>query len=68
MTQARSELQGFEGRQVCVALTDGSRIDDCQLVSTGRGDVGTLWVYTNAGDEFIPLAEVVDVWPTSRAA
>jgi hypothetical protein len=68
MTQPRSELQGFEGRQVCVALIDGSRIDDCQLVSTGRGDVGTLWVYTHAGDRFIPLAEVVDVWPMSRAA
>jgi hypothetical protein len=51
-----------------VALSDGSRIDDCELVSIGRGDVATLWVYTHAGDEFIPLAEVVDVWPTSRAA
>jgi hypothetical protein len=48
-----------------VALTDGSRLDDCQLVSIGRGRVGTLWVFTHTGDTFIPFTDVVEVWATS---
>jgi hypothetical protein len=67
MTQPRSELQGLEGRKVCVALVDGSRIDDCQLVSIGRGRVDTLWVYTHTGDSFIPFTDVVDIWPTTSS-
>jgi hypothetical protein len=45
-------------------LADGSRIDDCQLVSTGRNRVGTLWVYTNGMDAFLPHDNVVDLWET----
>jgi hypothetical protein len=29
----------FEGRRVSVALVDGSRIDDCELVSVGHHGV-----------------------------
>ena len=62
MANFSKELRELEGRQVFVALTNGSRIDDCHLVSVGRGQVGTLWVFTGGRDVFIPLADVVDVW------
>ncbi len=62
-----SQLKSLEGRQVGVALTDGTRIDDAQLVSSGRGQVLTLWVFTNGEDAFVPLLEVVDVWEAEAA-
>ena len=55
-------LQQWEGRQVSVALADGSRIDDCQLVSAGRNGAGTLWLFTNGSDLFVPLGKVTAVW------
>jgi hypothetical protein len=62
MAQAVEELRKFEGRQVSVAVADGSRIDDCSLVSAGRGRADTVWVFVNGGDIFIRLADVVAVW------
>jgi len=62
MAQAIEELRKFEGRQVSVALADGSRIDDCSLVSAGRGRADTVWVFVNGTDVFVRLAEVVAVW------
>jgi hypothetical protein len=63
MRQKRfAELRSLEGRQVGVALADGSRIDDCQLVSAGRAGVRTLWVFTNGADTFVPHHDVADVW------
>ena len=48
MSQERmSELRCLEGRQVSVALADGSRIDDCQLVSAGRYGTGTVWLFSD---------------------
>ena len=68
MSQERmSELRCLEGRQVGVALADGSRIDDCQLVSAGRPGVRTLWVFSNGADAFVPLPEVIDVWELRAA-
>ena len=63
-------LRVLEGRQVSLSLRDGSRIDDCQLVSAGRSTTETLWVFTNGQDVFIRLGDVLDVWEpaTSRAA
>ena len=52
----------LEGRRVSVALVDGSRIDDCELVSAGRDGVQSLWLYTNGADAFVPLVDVTDVW------
>jgi hypothetical protein len=57
-----SVLIALEGRRVSVALKDGSRIDDCELVSSGRKGVTKLWLYTNGQDVFVPHREVVDVW------
>ena len=62
MAHHMSKLRELEGQQVCVALADGSRIDDCSLVSVPRRDVATVWVFNNGRDTFIPISEVVDVW------
>jgi hypothetical protein len=62
MSTPSHELQTFEGRQVCVALADGSRIDDCSFVSAGRTRARRLWVFVNGIDVFIHPADVVAVW------
>jgi hypothetical protein len=56
------ELRALEGHQVGLAVRGGDRIDDCQLVSAGRGGVGTVWVFADGVDTFVPLADVVDLW------
>jgi hypothetical protein len=66
-----TSLHGLEGRQVSVALRDGCRIDDCQLVCAPRARTETLWLFSNGSDLFVSLADVVDVWEaacTGRAA
>jgi hypothetical protein len=45
-----------------VALVDGSRIDDCELVSAGHHGVRSLWLYANGADTFVPLDNVTDLW------
>ncbi len=52
----------LEGHRVSVALTDGSRLDDCELVSAGHHGASTLWLYVNGGDLFVPVADVTDAW------
>ena len=52
----------IDGRRVHVALRNGTRIDDCQLVSRGRTSVPTLWLFADGEDLFIPLEDVVDLW------
>ena len=59
---SNDNLRKWEGRQISVALTDGSRLDDCQLVSAGRNGAGSLWLFTNGSDVFVPLAHVTAVW------
>ena len=54
--------KGLEGHRVSVALADGSRIDDCALLSAGRGGDDRLWLYSNGSDTFVSLAEVTDLW------
>ena len=67
-----AKMRALEGRHVHLALADGSRIDDCQLVSAGRSSVETVWVFTNGLDTFVPLTQIVDAWEAtpsrSRAA
>ena len=62
-----SPLQSLEVRQVGVALTDGTRIDHAQFVSSGGGQVRTLWVVATGVDALVPLLEVVDVWDAAAA-
>jgi hypothetical protein len=58
----RPVLTALEGRSVSVALKDGSRIDDCQLVSIGRNGTKTIWLFSNHADVFVPHDDVVDLW------
>jgi hypothetical protein len=62
MALASTELRAFEGRQVCVALADGSRIDDCRLVSAGRGTTKTVWLVIDRMDAFLPRIDVLAMW------
>jgi len=60
---ALAELaRNLEGRHVCIALVDGTRIDDCQLVSAARSEAATLWLYDNGTDRFVALVDVRDLW------
>ena len=59
--------KGLEGSRVSVALVDGSRLDDCQLVSAGRHGAGSLWLHTNGADTFVSLADVADLWEVPPA-
>ena len=61
---AARRAREFEGRNVSVALRDGSRIDDCQLVSGGREGTTTLWLFSGT-DVFVPLDMVIDLWESS---
>ena len=45
-----------------IALADGSRIDDCALLSAGRSEDDRLWLYSNGADTFVSRAEVTDIW------
>ena len=54
-------LRGLEGHKVHLALTNGSRIDDADLVSA-RGT--TLWLFNNGEDAFVRADEVIEVWET----
>ena len=61
----RRELHRFEGSSVNLALADGSRLDDVSLVSA-RGM--KLWIFAGGEDRFVPVAQVIDAWPSRTAA
>ena len=63
--EKRQQLHRFEGSSVSLALADGSRIDDVNLVSA-RG--GKLWIFAGGEDRFVPVASVIDAWPSGVAA
>jgi hypothetical protein len=70
-TEALCSPRWLEGRRVSVALRDGSRIDDCELVSAGRPGTGTVWLFSNGIDVFVPVATIVACWeavPARRTA
>jgi hypothetical protein len=53
------DMVRLEGRHVGIALVDGSRIDNCQLVFAGRESV---WVFVNGRDTFVNASTVCDFW------
>lgn len=57
-----TELRALEGRQVSLAIRGGDRIDECQLVSVGRGSQRTLWIFADGTDTFVPADDVLDLW------
>jgi len=59
MTGQLRDLALLEGRRVGIALTDGSRIDDCQLVFAGDERV---WLFVNGRDSFLSATTVSDFW------
>jgi hypothetical protein len=56
------KLVHLEGFRVSVAFLDGSRLDDCELVSTGHHGAQTLWLYANGTDVFAAAEKVIDIW------
>jgi hypothetical protein len=64
--QQLQDLRMLEGRHVGVALHDGTRTDDCVLVSGGRGRLTTIWLFADGQDVFVPSSNLLDVWE-SRA-
>lgn len=67
--QSTLKFRSFEGRRVGITLTDGSRIDNCQLVCAPRHGTSTLWILLADGaDAFVPLAAVAEVWEFAPAA
>ena len=63
--ERRRELRRFEGSSVNLALADGSRLDDVNLVSA-RGT--SLWIFACGEDRFVPVTSVIDAWPSVSAA
>lgn len=63
--ERRRELRRFEGSSVNLALADGSRLDDVNLVSA-RGT--SLWVFASGEDRFVPVTSVIDAWPSVSTA
>ena len=56
------ELRRLEGRRVSLALSGGRRIDDCQLISGGRGGCRSVWIFDSGDDRFLSHDEIVDCW------
>jgi hypothetical protein len=56
------DLRPLEGQRVSLALGDGSRIDDCQLVSAPRGHVDRVWVCVGGQDLFFAVEDIADAW------
>jgi hypothetical protein len=59
-----SQFSHLEGCRVSLALADGSRLDDCQLVSAGRHRTRSVWIFSNGLDTFLPVEHVVAQWET----
>jgi hypothetical protein len=64
--EQRAGLVSLEGQRISLSLADGSRFDDCELVSAGRHRVGTLWLFANGSDMFVPVDDVIDLWEAPR--
>lgn len=61
--ERRRELRRLEGYSVYLALADGSRLDDVSLVSAHGL---TVWIFDTGQDVFVPMADIVDFWPSQR--
>jgi hypothetical protein len=53
-------LRALEGRLVSVILADDSRLEDCVVISAGHARVGSVWLYADGIDVFVPLSRVAD--------
>jgi hypothetical protein len=64
---SKEAMRQLEGSQVSVALSDGSRLDDCQLVSAPRGRSRRVWLFDGLMDVFVPVTDIVAVWEPAPA-
>jgi hypothetical protein len=60
-------LRELEGREVSLALADGSRLDAVTLVSAGRGTTPSVWIFAQGIDVFLPRRSVIAAWEAGRA-
>ena len=60
--QQMKRFRSLEGYQVSLALADGSRILDAQLISAGRPGLSSVWILIDGTDNFIPVMTVTEVW------
>ena len=67
-TDGLPPMQTLEGRHINVALRDGSRIDDCQLVSASRAGAQTVWLFVDGLDVFLPVAAITACWEAAPPA
>ena len=65
--QTLRSFRHLEGHHVSVALCDGSRLDDCELVSAGRAGNATLWLHDGADDRMVQAVDIVEVWEIVHA-
>ena len=55
-------LRTLQGRRVALALADGDRLDDCDLISVPRDENAPLWLYAGGTDRFVARGMIVDAW------
>lgn len=61
MDSIRDRLSTLIGRNVDLALNDGTRLDDCQLVSLPRSrHAGTAWIVHGGEDAFVAVDAITD--------
>ena len=63
----RGVLRELEGREVSLALADGSRLDAVTLISAGRGRTPTVWLFAQGIDVFLPRRCVIAAWEARSA-
>jgi hypothetical protein len=54
-------LYACEGRLVSIALRNGTVLSECVVVSVARGNVQTLWVFSEDADMFIRRRDVIAI-------
>ena len=59
-------IRQLEGCRISVALSNGDRLDDCDLVAGPRGRTNRLWLFTSGIDLFVPMTDVVALWEAGR--
>lgn len=67
VSQSTLMFRSLEGRRVGLVLTDGSRIDNCELISLARTGLRTLWLLIDGIDVFVPAAAVETIWEATAA-
>ena len=67
-SQLLVELGALEGDRVDLILRDGTRLDDCLLVSRGRLWAKSIWVVSDEIDHFIHRRDILSVEASVTAA